>query len=156
MFVFFFSKRLKNCCPVFDLCRNNVTAVNVAVFQKEVDGLMRNPSICFYFWFPFFCSSMAKKKKKFTLSAHHRQWRVREWSDGGTNPEGGGAILLFWPIFPENIMNMKRIGLLVRFELSTYWWSKTIHHNHYSKEPTVSWRHRKVLNSLHSRLTGSS
>ena len=35
----------------------------------------------------------------------------------------------------------------VRFEHSTYW-SSVRHHNHYTKEPTVSGRHRKAFSNL--------
>ena len=42
------------------------------------------------------------------------QWRIQDFADGGgggrANFQGGGANLLFYPIFPQNLMKMKEIG----------------------------------------------
>ena len=38
------------------------------------------------------------------------QWRIQDFPDGGTYPQGGGANLLFGKIFLENCMKMKEIG----------------------------------------------
>ena len=106
---------------------------------------------------PSFALSM-QRRKKFTLSAHHKQWWVQYWLDRGANHKGRGAILLFWPIFPENFMNMKKKldflwGLNFQPTDDQKSYIITITPKSYR---SVSWRHRKVLNSLHSRLGGSS
>ena len=36
-----------------------------------------------------------------------KQWRIQDFLDGSTNPQDGGANLLFGQILPENCMKMK-------------------------------------------------
>ena len=45
------------------------------------------------------------------FTEYSMQWWIQDFEDSCANPNGGGTKLLFWPIFPQNGMHMKEIGL---------------------------------------------